>query len=440
MYCQNCQKEIADDSSFCVYCGHKVKRCSRCHKLASESDLFCSQCGKSLTSDASSYNQGSFDQPVIKEQIEGHYQPLKDVPFEEVKEDNISFDDVPTPKKVNFKIVGIAFAVLIVFTVIGYYYINNGNNPSFKDNDNTSEIIQNDIMIQSTTATSSLNGNLNMNGTSFFDGKTLYVCDNNGYIVKMDSKLENRVTLVKQKSQYLNVINDIIYYTNENNNLCSITTDGKDQKIILNKTIFYLVVKADKAYYQLDEGKGVGEYICVYDLKTNKETVLNKRASYNLNVLDNKIYYSSNDGIYSMNLDGKSDEKLVSDNVKNVIVQDGKIYFDRESSGYISSFDINSKKIEDVVTKDNTYLLNITEQYIFYLNKQYNVMRYDLKSKEVKSIYNSTKVGSLQVVGDKLIIDAAAETYSGLSQYKVIMDFDGNVQQKLFAKNDGSYI
>lgn len=444
MYCQKCQKEIDNDSSFCVYCGHEVKRCSYCHKLASESDLFCSQCGKSLSKENVPYTQyqpiGAINKPVIEEQLEGYYQPLKDLSFEEVKEENISFEDVPQSKKVNFKVIGIAFAVLLVFTIVGYSYLKNGENPNFNSDKDSTEITKNEMTIKSKTTASSQNGNLNMNGTGFFDGEMLYVCDENGHIQKMDSKLENRVTLVKQKSQYLNVVNDTIYYTNENNNLCSISTEGKDQKIILNKTIFYLVVKGDKAYYQLDEGEGVGEYICVYDLKTNQETKLNKRASYNLNILEDKIYYSSKDGIYSMNLDGKGDEKIVSGDVKNVIVQDNKVYYNREDNGFISYYDINTKKIEDLITKDNSYLLNITEQYIFYLNKQYNIMRYDLKSKEIKSIYNSTSVSSLQVVGDKLIVDAVAQTYNNASEYKVIMDFDGNVQQRLFAKNDGSYI
>ncbi|MEG0365903.1 MAG: DUF5050 domain-containing protein, partial [Coprobacillus sp.] len=233
---------------------------------------------------------------------------------------------------------------------------------------------------------------------------------------------------------------DIIYYTNAQDQLCSITTEGKDQKVILNQSVFYLNVKGDKAYYQLDEGQGEGEYICVYDLKTNKQTKLNDRASYNLNILDDKIYYTSSDGIYSMGLDGKGEEKLVSGKVTNAIVQSDKIYYGQPDKGTISYYDIKDKKIEDVITKDNMYLLNITEQYLFYLNNEGNILRYDLKSKDIKKVYYSGVASDLQIVGDKIIVTVNGQQYKNKSSYKVIMDFDGNTQQRLFTESDGSFI
>ncbi|MEG0275922.1 MAG: DUF5050 domain-containing protein [Coprobacillus sp.] len=444
MYCQKCKREIDDDSLFCVHCGQEVKRCSHCHNVVGENDQYCSHCGNNLSIETTptynSYQPMNNNRAPTQEQIGGYYQPLKDVSFEETGEETVQFEDIPQSKKVNRKVIGISCIVILALTVIGYFYLQDGNNPQFKETPHTSnEVIQNEMTIQSTTSAASHVGNINISGTAVFDGKMLYACDENGYIVKMDSKLENRVTLVKQKSSCLNVVNDIIYYTNEKNNLCSITTDGKDQKLILNKNVFYLSIQGDKAYYQLDEGEGDGEYICVYDLKTNKETKLNDKASYNLNVIGDKIYYSSTDGIYCMNTDGKAEEKLVSGKVINVIVQDNKVYYMRDDRKTIGYFDLTTKKIEDLITKDVAIFLNVTDQYIFYLNNDFMVTRYDLKSKEIKTIYNSSASG-LQVIGDKVIIDTVGKNYENKKGYKVIMDFDGNVQQRLFAENDGTFI
>ncbi|MEG0591667.1 MAG: DUF5050 domain-containing protein [Coprobacillus sp.] len=443
MYCSKCQREIDDDSLYCVHCGQQVKRCSYCHKVVGENDQFCSQCGNNLLNNESSnqYQPINTNQSRVEEKLDGYYQPLKDVTFEEKPDERVVFEDIPQKKKVNYKVVGIAFAVLMCFTIVGYYYLKNGQKPILKDPDETTvEPVQNEMVIGSTTSASSMIGNANFNGTSFYDGKNLYTCDDNGYIVKMDSKLENRVTLLRQESKCLNVVGDIIYYTNSLDQLCSITTEGKDQKVILNQSVFYLNVKGDKAYYQLDEGQGEGEYICVYDLKTNKQTKLNDRASYNLNILDDKIYYTSSDGIYSMGLDGKGEEKLVSGKVTNAIVQSDKIYYGQPDKGTISYYDIKDKKIEDVITKDNMYLLNITEQYLFYLNNEGNILRYDLKSKDIKKVYYSGVASDLQIVGDKIIVTVNGQQYKNKSSYKVIMDFDGNTQQRLFTESDGSFI
>lgn len=55
MFCTNCGRQIADDSSFCPYCGKttlfkETMYCPRCGKTLKDDSLFCSFCGTRITS------------------------------------------------------------------------------------------------------------------------------------------------------------------------------------------------------------------------------------------------------------------------------------------------------------------------------------------------------------------------------------------------------
>ena len=92
----------------------------------------------------------------------------------------------------------------------------------------------------------------------------------------MDKDLKNRQTILNESVQYVNVTKDMIYYANKDNYLCQSSLDGKDKKILINKAVYYVIVKDDKIYYQLDEDH---EALYVYDIKTKKETKLNRTVN-----------------------------------------------------------------------------------------------------------------------------------------------------------------
>ena len=201
-------------------------------------------------------------------------------------------------------------------------------------------------------------GNINQEGHVYQDEDIIYVVNDQGHLVSMDNKLENR-------------------------------------KTIINDDCYYLIIKDDKAYYQAQDDDL--ERIYVYDLKTNKETRLNNRNAYNLNVLEDKIYYTSTDGIYVVGLDGKGEEKVLNGKYYNLIYQNQKLYFlSKQATGSISGANIN--------------------------------------------VYDSSGLcESIQIIGDKLILEVQKNSFEK-DEYLMIMDFDGQNTQKLFSSQNGDFI
>ncbi len=56
MYCNSCNKEIPENSVFCLYCGSKQPLICRCGFRPPQDARFCPQCGNSLTGKTSYSN------------------------------------------------------------------------------------------------------------------------------------------------------------------------------------------------------------------------------------------------------------------------------------------------------------------------------------------------------------------------------------------------
>ncbi len=426
MICPRCQNEIDDDMNYCPHCGMKIEKCPVCHQIVVPAAKFCSHCGASLHTN------------YQKSQLEGYYEPLGEMSKSKEdkqvfnQEENISFQEIPMSKKVNKKVIIIAVSILVVLTVISGIYLKFGPGiPSSNQKDApTKELPKTEMVIQGQTSFSTHIGNINMNGGVYQSEEKIYMLNDQGAIVSMNKQLQSQQIIVNEKCQYINVLNNVIYYTNAKNQLCSISTEGKDQKVLIDQAVYYVVVKEDKIYYQLD-GNGT-EYLYVYDLKTQKSTQLNERNSYCINVVDDKIYFTSSDGIYSIGIDGKGEEKLLSETTSNLIYQDGLLYF---GTSQLMSYNVTSRETKTIV--DSIYnFLNLTDQYLFYQDSKGLIMKYDLKTQKISKVY-SGKFQTVYVVGDKIVVEA---TTGYANQYKVIMDFDGQVQQRLFAGSQGNYI
>lgn len=417
MFCPKCQKEISDDINYCPHCGYQIKRCPSCRQIVRDGDLFCSSCGTSL-------------HEKQQDHIGGYYHPLDydEVPFS--NEEETDFRKIPVNKKVNKVVILVSVIILVILTVLSYEYLEHG--PSLTQQTSQETLPIQEMTIQGQTSQASLTGNLNQNGEAYFDGKNLYVCNQQGAIVLMDQNLAQQQTLRSKKSQYVMIYNDLLYYTNENNYFCQASLDGKDEKILISKAIYYPYIENGNLYYQLDEDD---ESLYVYHLQDQKQTKLNDRHSYCINVVENKIYYLSTDGLYCIQKDGQNDEKLLSGEFANVIYFNDKLYY--LSSDGICTFDIQSQKTT-VIIENARQFINMTDQYIFYQSMDGSVVRYEISTQTEKTIYNG-EVEAGYVVGDKFIIKTSASLYQQES-YIVIMDFDGSQQQRLFLDSQGDYI
>lgn len=403
MICPRCQSELNDDMMYCVECGMKIERCPQCHAPVMTGAKFCSHCGTSLTNGyvpMSEYNSS------LKEKVE--------------------YDEVS--HQVNKKKVIITTFIVFFLMIGAYLYLYHG--PTLSNQKEPDFPIQ-EMKVESMTDSSSIVGNINQGGEVFQTKDKIYMRDDQGYLVSMDHNLENQQIILKEKCEYIYVVNDVIYYTNGQHFICSVSTDGKDQKVLLNKDVYYLNYKDEKLYYQLDE-KG-RENIYVYDLKTNQQTKLNDRKSYNINVLEDCIYYTSQDGIYKMGLDGQGEEKICEGNVYNLIYQDHKLFYSLQLQ--IAYYDIESGESK-VLVDEQSQLLNVNQTDIFYYSKS-GVKKYNLASKETKTIY-AGGVKSAFVVGDKLVINTGDSLSS--QSYKIMTDMNGENQQRIFMKVEGDFV
>ncbi len=417
MFCPRCQNEVNEDMNYCPHCGYPMKHCPYCHHLIQDDDLYCPTCGKMLHK-ASQDDIGGYYEPLFHDGNDNHHEHQK------------TFKDIPVNQKVNKVVVLVSVIVLVILSVLSYEYIEHG--PSLTPETSKTTLPRQEMTISGQTDQSSLIGNQNQNGQAYFDGKNLYLCDLQGNLILMDQNLNQQKTLLSKKCENLIVHNNTIYYTDTNNHFCEMSTDGQNQKTILSKAVYYPYLDNQQLYYQLDEDQ---ESLYVYNLESKKETKLNDRPTYCINVVDDMIYYLSKDGIYRIRKDGKNDEKLLSGTFDNVIYSQGKLYY--LSTEGICAFDIESQKVS-VIKELVASFINMNDQYLFYQSMDGSVERYDLKTQEEKTIYNGlVEIG--YIVGDKLIVETSVSLYTQDS-YAVVMDFDGTQQQRLFFDGQGDYI
>ncbi len=419
MICSRCQKEISDDSIFCPHCGIKINKCPQCQQPLKPNAKFCSYCGVNLN-------------PNHQEnQIQGEYIPLSKSQSNENIELEVSNEDISVSKPVNKKKIMIAVCVLIILSVISYLYLFNGEPLNIKENNHV-DLKPNDIEVLGKNEEVSYFGNINQQGEVFYDETNVYMIAENNTLVKMDKSLENKVTLTNQATGYINVISNKVYYTNDKNYLCVVDNDGKNQQVIIEKAVFYVVVKDNKVIYQLDEDN---ESIHIYDIDTKEDQKINDRQSYNINVIDQMIYYSSTDGIYSIAINGEEDKKLteVAD-APQVLYHDGLLYYKNDQ--HMSTFDIQNKDIINKGQNNVAFFFNMNDKYIYYYSTKRDVVRYDIEQKETKVIYSGS-IESLYLVGDKIIMKTPAN--DKVKSSKIIMDLDGDNQQRLF-NAEGTFI
>lgn len=416
MNCPRCHHEIIGEEQYCPNCGYKLVRCSNCQQPLMENAKFCSHCGQALNS-------------VQKEsQIGGFYVPINDEEYIIEEKEHIDFKEVEVSKKVNKPVIVVSVIVMVLLTVVSLWYINKVQPKTIVD-DNTNLIEPETMKIGGQTHESSLVANINQEGNTFVYKDKVYMCDDSGYIVSMNLDLTEQKIILKEKASNLYIQNDIIYYLDQNQFLCSMKLDGSDKKIIYNQAVYYMHIKEDKVYFQLDSEQ---EKIYVYDLKTNQVTKINDRRSYNLNVVGDMIYYTSTDGIYCIGIDGKGDKKLVSENCYSLIYFNQKLYYST-SQNQIQCYDTKTQSIE-VVVEETSQLCNITETDIFYKTTS-GLKGYNFDTKQSYHIYNGN-VSTCEVVGDKLVV--LSDSYN--QKYKIIMDKEGDQQQRLFVGQDGTIV
>ena len=144
---------------------------------------------------------------------------------------------------------------------------------------------------------------------------------------------------------------------------------------------------------------------------------------------EDKIYYTSTDGIYCIGKDGQGEEKLSGDHGYSLLLRDHKLYYST-SSYETKVLDLNTKTTE-VLFNERSSFCNMTEDFIFYYSMN-GLKKYDIKTKESKVIYTGN-IEFVEIIGNILIVTDS-------DGHRLIMDFDGNQQQRLFLSGEQNFV
>ena len=428
MKCPNCKNEIFDDALYCSHCGMKLERCKQCGSILQTEAHYCSHCGKPVFENKTEY------QPINTEhfnRLGGYYKPLSEIYHdedvyekEEYQQETVEFNNISTNKKVNKGLIIFSVLALVVSTALAWGYLSKtGDIDPFTPNNNVNA---DPIKVTGHTELYTIVGNNNQGGHVSVYNDRVYVCDDEGKLVSMSTSFDDRKVLTDHKVEYVSVINDRIYYVNQDMKICSMDLNGDNQTVIVNSAAYYVNVVDSKIYYQSDKD---GERLYVFDLLTLENKELNQRVTYNINVGEDKIYYTSTDGIYCIGKDGQGEEKLSADNGFALILRDHKLYY--STTAYESKvLDLNTKTSYSFI-KERSSFLNMTSDYIFYYSAS-GLKKYDMKTKETQVIY-SGQLQFVEIVANVLIItDTNGKRY--------VTDFEGQNLQRLFLSGEQNFV
>lgn len=152
---------------------------------------------------------------------------------------------------------------------------------------------------------------------------------------------------------------------------------------------------------------------------------------------DNYIFYNTeNDGIIKSDLDGSNKEQILPNNAGFLGLSDNNIYFYNVVDNTINVMDLETKEISLLIKSKEIIMGIATEKSIFYVipaEGQYNLLRYDIKTKESKTIIED--VYKFNFYGDSIVYS----TNEGIEEKNdftlprnlYISDLDGNMIRKL---------
>ena len=387
MICPSCHNNVPEGSNFCPHCGYRLgdNRCPHCGHENIPHAKFCSHCGRPL-------------QSGIKEP-KGTFTPTEDIYQEEQK----NYEPEKVSHKVNWKIVIISVLVLILATTGSQYYLKHSKGITWSDtttsstNSNTKSIIS----IKKPTEIEQTSNTAN-EGLVATDGKVIYMSNNNNQLVKLDKKMNVLKNYGIKSAQYLNLVGDNLYYTNNKHYLSVLNTKTGKHQTLQETKMYYVTYHDSKLYYQNDDDN---ESLYVYDIATKASTKLLDQHIYNMNFVGDMIYLTGKTNIIAYNMTNQSTEVVFNEQVYNTIYQDGYLYYITAKSA-LGRIDLENKQSETILSDIGYSMFLMSDNAIYFVSSDAKIYRIDLKTKKTSAVYalQSNRIGGLQIVNDQLFI------------------------------------
>jgi len=243
----------------------------------------------------------------------------------------------------------------------------------------------------------------------------------------------------------LNVLNDCIYYVNEedNNTIYKMDTDGQNNKKINDFKFVLKVIAVDDKLYFISENEGSAG-IYVMDTDGNNINQLTDFSVYLMYIHDNVIYFvgrpeSEPYGIYKMNMDGTGQTFLLSAGyytISDLLIYKDYIYYG-EVNYAVMRINVNGGEPEDVTAgivegvmiglEGNINMCNNTLYYSIFHPYEGGIQALNLDTNENRKL-TPKRSNNIYIINNQVYF---LESQNGKMNY-YNMNLDGSNLKKLW--------
>lgn len=161
-----------------------------------------------------------------------------------------------------------------------------------------------------------------------------------GSLIECDVATGNTMVLHTAPVRYAQLVNNELYFTDNNDNLLrKINVETGEESILTAESVYYPVVYKDRIIFQLDSDN---ESLYLMSKDGGVMTKLNNYHSHYPIVYNDIVYYRTDENgvckLRSINLDGSEDTELLTTNFWKMNICDGRLYFIKKDTPNIISY------------------------------------------------------------------------------------------------------
>lgn len=430
MKCDNCGNEFKS-SLKCPLCGHrqgKISHCPVCQSVIHYGQPRCSNCGnptkyekkvdisKKYTSSFTTANKTNYNKRSDYQQQEMYdYKSSNNEIKQRLEEarqriNNLNFPINKQRKANNNQVKNIIGGVVVLF--IAVVIILGQILPSFQDGDDYQESPSLGVAYDNENITQQ--GNMKNGGYAFLKDSEIYF-GIDGLIYRTDSNFDNYTEITDEGNQHIYCIDDYIYCEQWGTYIRYDTRSEQVEELFEMNNV--LPINFERFLYTSFDETG----LFVYDALNNKTTKLVNEdiLSYSFDDLAKIVYYTEIGGetIQTVDLNGNKGSQIDISGAGNIYVSDGIIYY-QDYQG-VHRYDIETKTDELLITDEvNNYI--VTLDYIIYTNYDDELYCYDgdttLLDDEVATF---NVIGNLVIYSDEYLENWYVCNYYGDGKAKL---------------------
>lgn len=223
--------------------------------------------------------------------------------------------------------------------------------------------------------------------------QSFYVSCDDG-IYEISPTLETKTKILEGEAQYLNIMNDKLYFINKDHHIQQY--DLKLKKVTdLKITAKSLMVVGDYLFYITDNEFS---YLVQYNTKTNEFSSVSKAGCHYFYIQNDWVYYVCDDGLYKVPLLTGETTKLVDKAMTKMCLYQNLIYY-TTPKGQIYRIKQDGTD-EMLLVSQSTNDMIVRDGYLYYTTLQ-GIYRLNLEDGTLKQL-STSKAKDIQIAGSWL--------------------------------------